>query len=135
MTERRKISVRLTAGGLLVLTVILLAAGFLVYRSLGGLFSGGALFTGRESRSVYSTLERVDDLALLECAVYRLRAVYPFDFPLSEEEMAPYRERYEFCVISARITAGYDLSSLVSFPPGDVPLEQEGNRIILDLGG
>ena len=103
-----------TAGGILTLTIVLLLAGVILFTKILGWNPVGKWAEGKRSQAVYSTLEKVDDLALLDCAVYRIRVVYPYDLPTMPEELPIVMGRHDFCVLSAQITAGYDLSSLTT---------------------
>lgn len=81
---------------------------------------------GHRSQAVYSTLLGVDNLALLNCANYRIRMVYPYDFGTLPENLPVITGKYDFCIISAQVTAGYDLENL--------SLNFVDNRITLNLG-
>ena len=118
--------IRLTGGAVLALGGIVLFASFLFYAILSGRSFWETVFREKKIQAVYASAESIEDTALLDCAVYRLRAVYPFDFPGVAEKL-PLLKPDEFCVISARIAAGYDLSAL--------PLpEGTGDRLVWALG-
>jgi hypothetical protein len=132
--RKRTLSFTLTGGGVILLGLLIVLSLFWVYSRLTGKRWLGSLFQAQESRAVYSTLERVDDLALLECAVYRLRVVYPFDFPELPEDLPVLMGRNDFCVISAQVTAGYDLTTLLSLPQDQNLITRTGEEIHLNLG-
>jgi hypothetical protein len=113
----------LTGGGVAVLLGIILI--FLM--RFTGLGPGRTLFKPKEFRAVTSTAESIESTALLECAVYRIRAVYPYDFPQLEDNPSILIDRGDFAVITSRIAAGFDLA-------GKNFIQKEGNRIILNPG-
>jgi hypothetical protein len=121
----RRITIRIPVVPALLAGVIFLIAlaGMLLF-----LGSPVADFLGRkESRGVFAVSEGIEDLTRLDCAVYRIRAVYPYDFPGLEPDPAISLKRYEFCVLSARVRAGYDLEGMA------LP-ELQGRTVKLDLG-
>jgi len=85
------------------------------------------LFGRKESQGVFAVNEGIEDLARLDCAVYRIRVVYPFDFPGLEPNPDIRLKRNEFCVLSARVCAGYDLR-------GRALPELQGGQVTLDPG-
>ena len=119
--------VKLTGGALFALGVIVLMSALLFYAFLSGRSFWDMVFKEKKIQAVSASAEGMEETALLDCAVYRLRAVYPYDFPGVAEKLPLLMKPGDFCVITARIAAGYDLSS-VSLPEGD------GSRLVWDLG-
>ena len=119
--------IHITAGALLAACLLAFLGFCGIFRLAAGHSLLRGIFGEKEFLGVTSTMEIIEDRALLDCAVYRIRAVYPYDFPGLEENPAIVTKADDFCVITARVTAGYDLADLT--PPAI-----EGNRLVLDLG-
>lgn len=120
---------------LLVSLIIILSLAFLIINRITGNPLLPRVFQIRRREAVYSTLERIDDLALLECAVFRIRVVYPYDVPRMAENLPVLDDKDDFCVLSAQVTAGYDLSALLNLRANPrPPVSLEDGRVMVRLG-
>jgi len=104
-----------------------ISCSLLLYLRLSGKAHLDFIFPERESRTVYPSRQGMEDLARLDCAEYRIRTVYPYDFPELAADPGIRIRNLEFCILTARVTAGYDLYRMA-------PLEVRDNCLILHLG-
>ncbi|MDC7224618.1 MAG: DUF4230 domain-containing protein [Spirochaetales bacterium] len=124
---KKNLKIQLTGGAVLVLGILLAVTVYLCFCRIMGQSLWGGLFREKEFQALSSTAEGIENTALLECAVYQIRFVYPYDFPNGTNQPYVDTKRHDFCIITARVAAGYDLSSFSS-------REEEGDRLTLSLG-